>query len=327
MNTSMLRKLFLLIFCLAAAFSARAEEKAGTENKISSAGFLRIQRDVQNKPRTLETAIVRYLPQDVGKKPFSVDLIAAVHIADKGYYRQINEEFKKYDVVLYELVAPPGAKIPQGGGKKSPSVVSFVQRGMKDLLELDFQLDAVDYTAANLVHADMSPEQFSRSMAERNESFWTYFSRMMNHALEQQAAGRQNDDAQMFLALFKKNRSVLLKRIMAEQFIDMGGTVSALEGPRGSALITGRNQVALDVLRKQIDAGKRKIAVFYGGAHMPDFDKKLRADFRMRPAETRWLAAWDLKEKPEPPVPPKKSKPKAPQPTPSKEVAPKAARK
>ena len=68
-------------------------------------------------------------------------------------------------MVLYELVAPEGTKIPKGGGEGSGSFVSTMQKAMKDLLQLEFQLEIVDYTRKNLVHADMSPEQFSRRCA------------------------------------------------------------------------------------------------------------------------------------------------------------------
>ncbi|MBN2581090.1 MAG: hypothetical protein JXB10_19055 [Pirellulales bacterium] len=320
------RKVFFLVACLTAVAFLRAEEKpAKTGKKNSAANFVRIRRDAQENPLALETAIVRYLPRQRGKKSHWVDLIAAVHIADKDYYERINKEFKNYDVVLYEMVAPKGTRISPESVKKSRSVVSMVQRGMKNLLELEFQLDAVDYNAKNLVHADMSPEQFSRSMADRNESFWTYFSRLMQYSLSQQSAGKHaNDDAKTLAALFSKDRALVLKRIMAEQFADMGGTITALEGPKGSTILSGRNLVALGELRKQLGAGKRKIAIFYGGAHMPDFDRRLRADFDLRPAGTRWLMAWDLKEKPKPPAPPKEPKSKSPPPQ-TKTVPPKAA--
>jgi hypothetical protein len=86
-----------------------------------------------------------------------------------------------------------------------------------------------------------------------------------------------------------------LKRILAEQFESSEGSFAALEGPKGSTLIAGRNKVALEVLRKEIAAGKKKIAIFYGAAHMPDFEAKLRDEFDMSPVSTRWLAAWNLK--------------------------------
>jgi hypothetical protein len=50
------------------------------------------------------------------------------------------------------------------------------------------------------------------------------------------------------------------------------------------------------VLRKQIATGRRKIAIFYGAAHMDDFDLKLRQDFRLQPREAVWLEAWDLRD-------------------------------
>ena len=36
----------------------------------------------------------------------TVDLVAAVHIAEKSYYEQLNREFEGYDAVLYELGGP-----------------------------------------------------------------------------------------------------------------------------------------------------------------------------------------------------------------------------
>ena len=55
------------------------------------------------------------------------------------------------------------------------------------------------------------------------------------------------------------------------------------------------NAAAIDVLRQEIAAGKRKIAIFYGAAHMNDFDTRLREDFQLEPVETDWIEAWDLR--------------------------------
>jgi hypothetical protein len=69
---------------------------------------------------------------------------------------------------------------------------------------------------------------------------------------------------------------------------------AAFGGEEGSSLITDRNAAALDVLKEQIAKGRRKIAIFYGAAHMDDFDEKLRRDFQLQLRETVWLEAWDL---------------------------------
>jgi hypothetical protein len=98
------------------------------------------------------------------------------------------------------------------------------------------------------------------------------------------------------MAFFSKNRSLALKRAVANQ-LEMDDSLSALEGQGGSTLISGRNAIVLESLRKRIAEGKKKIAIFYGGGHMPDFDKHLRDDFKLVPGDPRWLTAWDLQDK------------------------------
>lgn len=72
--------------------------------------------------------------------------------------------------------------------------------------------------------------------------------------------------------------------------------MSSLDGPDGSTIVTERNKKALAVLRREREAGKRRVAIFYGAAHLPDMEKRLLDEFGMRRAETRWLTAWDLSE-------------------------------
>jgi len=290
--------------CLGAMLSVGVAERVGglfagelgpqTEDK---APFVRLSRDPKKQPLALETAVVSHAPQDCGRNAPTVDLVAAIHVADKGYYQELNRLFAKYDVVLYELVAPEGTRIPKGGGSPSSHPVSVLQNAMTRVLQLEFQLRGVDYTGQNMVRADMSPDQFNAAMRDRGESFWTILARVMGYALSQDKdyAGA---DARLLMALFDKNRAMALKRILAEEFLDLEGSIGAIEGPTGSAIITDRNTAALKVLRKQIDAGKEKIAIFYGAGHMPDLQKRLRDDFSLVPVGTRWLVAWDLKGQP-----------------------------
>jgi len=49
------------------------------------------------------------------------------------------------------------------------------------------------------------------------------------------------------------------------------------------------------VLSEQIAAGKERIAIFYGAAHMEDFDRRLREDLSLEPGEVEWVEAWDLR--------------------------------
>ena len=302
----MLRTSIVLFTCavgLAGGMAVAADEPAkrpAAQDK-SEAGFVRLVRDKRRVPIALEVAVVRCVPQDCGRTGPTVDLIAAVHVADKGYYAQLNRLFTEYEAVLYELVAPEGTRIPKGGAAKTRHPVSGIQKMMSDVLELQFQLEGIDYTRPNMVHADMSPEQFAKSMKDRGESVWTLMFRMMGYALARQGGEASGmSDARLLLALFDRNRALALKRVMAEQFEDLEGSLVALEGPDGSTLISDRNKVALEVLRKQVAAGKQKLAIFYGGGHMPDFEKRLRDDFGLVRISHRWLPAWDMKDQPTP---------------------------
>ncbi len=290
---------FLLSAC---PICLQADEKPQADkDKQDSSHFIRLSRDEKNRPLALEAAIVRYVPKDPRKKTPIVDLVTAVHIGEKSYYEGLNKEFEGYDAVLYEIIAPEGTRIPKGGGSGSGSFISMIQKAMKDVLELDFQLQMIDYTCPNMIHADMSPAQFAESMNKRGESMLSMFIRMMIAAMNQQDSQESAaSDVQLLMALFDKDRAIALKRVMAEQFQSMDGMLSAVEGADGSTLISERNKVAMEVLHKQIGEGKKKIAIFYGGGHMPDFDKRLREQFGLVPSNTRWLVAWDLKSKPKP---------------------------
>jgi hypothetical protein len=271
-------------------------EKGDTESK-GGTKFLRVRRDANGEPLSMEAAIVRYVPVKGKNRGLSVDLVAAVHVGDADYYRQLNEAFTKYDALLYELVAPEGTRIPKGGGGMTrSSAVGAIQGGMTSILGLAFQLEAIDYTKDNFVHADLSPDEFSRMMKERGESVLQIFFRMMGQAMAQQnrdPAG--GGDVGLLMALFAKDRDLRLKRIMAEQFEDLEGSMRAFEGPNGSTIITERNKRALAVLADQIEAGKRKIGIFYGAGHLPGMESQLLDEFGLKRSKVRWVEAWDLR--------------------------------
>ena len=83
------------------------------------------------------------------------------------------------------------------------------------------------------------------------------------------------------------------KRMMAQQFEDAGGDVS-LGGTINRLLVEDRNKASIKVLQQQLTVGKKKIAIFYGAAHMPDFDKRLKEDFGMKRTKSEWFTAWNL---------------------------------
>ena len=111
-----------------------------------------------------------------------VHLIAAVHIAETSYYQQLNEHFRAFDAVLYEMVMPRGMQ-PPAPGAGGDSSVARLQRFLKDVLELDYQLDVIDYRPANFIHADLDTATFESLQRQRGESFATLMLQSLMRAL------------------------------------------------------------------------------------------------------------------------------------------------
>jgi hypothetical protein len=284
-----------------------AEQPADGDNEpiISEADlgrdWVRLQRDEKGDVLAMQTAIVRYTAaaSNPDESPAEVDLIGAVHVGDAAYFRQLNTHFRQYDALLYELVAPEGTVVERGRGTSNAHPIGLLQNGIKRFLELDHQLEQIDYTRPNFVHADMSPQEFVRAMNERNESFLQMYFRLLGQAMAQQggmAAEGESFDVDLLSALFAKDRPRRLKIALAKQLADMESFMVSLGGEQGSVIITERNKKALDVLKGQLAAGKKRLGIFYGAGHLNDMDERLRKDFHLKPVAITWLTAWDLAE-------------------------------
>jgi hypothetical protein len=275
-----------------------AGESTSLLDSDDSPVFLRIKKDSDDSPSALQTSVSSY---KIGSGPYAgatVDLIGAVHVAERNYYAELNRRFKTYDALLYELVADPDVRIADM--KKDRGVynpLSAMQVGMRDVLNLTFQLDEVDYRAKNFVHADMTPEEFAADMARRKDGFLSMFARVLGSSIAAQGTPEMaGADAKVLAALMSPNRSIALRQVMAEQFKSMDVQLSGLADSQGqSTLLTERNRKAMEVLLAQLKKGKRKLGIFYGAAHLQDMDTRLVKDFAATRGEVAWLDAWNLK--------------------------------
>ena len=100
--------------------------------------------------------------------------------------------------------------------------------------------------------------------------------------------------AELLRALLSPTRSVELKYLLARQFNEMERLTAGLNNKKGSVILTDRNKVALKVLKKEMDTGKKKLAIFYGAAHLPDMEKRMIEKMGFERKRTRWVKAWDL---------------------------------
>jgi hypothetical protein len=279
--------------------------------------FLRLAME-DGEPKSLDTAVVTYRSTAPGG--VQVDLIGAVHIGENQYYEDLNRLFDSYDVLLYELVAPDGTVIPKGGKRDGGGTnpVSMLQDGAKNMLGLESQLERIDYTKPHFVRADMTPTQIAEKMSERGDTAFTLALSTFADAMRQQNLATHRGEVSQLadledLSLFDLMGNPLkMKRVLAQQFAATGSLDQALGGALNQLLIVDRNSEALKGLQKQIALGKKRIGIFYGAAHLPNFEKRLVDDFGLVKSATngsnaadassnpRWLVAWDLTKAKEP---------------------------
>jgi hypothetical protein len=282
----------------------RAAERVAAE----PAKFMRFVEDGHAGGR-LEVAAVTYR----NKAGISVRLVGAVHIGEKAYYEALNKGFADDDAVLYEMVKPKGTAVPQPG-QKSDNPINQFQHMLKDVLNLDFQLDDVDYSRANFVHADMDAETFAKMQQERGETFEMLMVKQVMKALAHGDEDAKDNDAKkpeeqpdtdkmiegMIEMFTRPDMERQIKLAVAKQLDKIDSSAMGLDGPGGSVILTERNKVALKVLENTIADGKKKISIFYGAAHLPDMSTRLK-EMGFTPVAVDWNTAWDLTIRPDQP--------------------------
>jgi hypothetical protein len=258
--------------------------------------FVRVDKDDSGKPRALQTAVATYEIDSGAFQGTKVDLIGAVHVGERSYYRELNRRFKEYDAVLYELVAEPDDRPSQRQDRGGVNPIGSLQSGMKDALKLTFQLEEVNYDAKNFVHADMSPGEFGQDMVKRNDGFVSMFARLMGAGFATQASKKNSEmQADMMAAMISRD-PIRMRRAMASQMEVMDNQLVGLADKDGkSTLLTERNVKAFEVLRRELDRGKRNVSIFYGAGHLIDMHDRMTRDFGAKLTKIEWLDAWDLR--------------------------------
>jgi hypothetical protein len=242
----------------------------------------------------LDTSIVT-MRNDRGQE---IDLVSAVHVASPSYYTTLNKRFKDYDAVLYELVIPDemaGQRLPSQ--LETGSGVSGIQSMIAQSMGLTTQMAKVDYSPINFVHADLTRTGLAQKMAERQENLMSYMMKVLSASDSTSSAQLGVTDqelAQLDLMAIMSGRTSAkdkktLKKLLGSTLASSGGLLSVLGD---SALIAERNKAALKVAQKETQSGKRRMAIFYGAAHMPDLKKRLSEE-GWKTTRTDWVKAWD----------------------------------
>ncbi len=276
-----------------AAGGVQPQDRAAARDREQSpsARFLRFELDPTGGG-TLQTSIVRYA-NDEGD---TVDLIGAVHVGDRAYYDLLNERFKQYDALLYEMVKPRDADLAQRqpGGM---SLIHTLQKAMQTVLDLDYQLEGIDYGAENFVHADMDLETFTRRQAERGEGFLELMLRQMLRDMTRPPAQDYQPPSMLEImdALSAPDRPRRLKMLFAREMSRMDDMLEAFTGADGTSVILDeRNAAAIEVLDKRLERGDDNLGIFYGAAHLKGLEEMLEERGFRQVGEPEWLIAWDM---------------------------------
>src|SRR5262249_15762029 len=153
-----------------------------------------------------------------------------VHIGERAYYKKLNKIFEQYDVLLYELVGPQGATPVKG--KRSDNPLAWVQRLMTLVLDLDSQLEHIDYAKKNFVHADLSPGQMGEAIKKRGGDGLTLALSIVADMLRQQNLldreakknpGKTPEFPDLVSLLDDPTAISKIKRVLAAQFDHLDG--------------------------------------------------------------------------------------------------------
>jgi len=250
----------------------------------------------------LEVPVVHYRGSEGSP---SVDFIGAVHIGDESYYKELNKRFSAYDAVLFELVGDP-KRLAEVRAARTSSALGRFQNALSELLGLSFQLDIINYSAANFVHADLTPEQLGEAMQARGESPLSLLTKALRLSLdpkykrEAEKSYRADEELEGINPLLIIMRGptaeerLRIKRMMARSMALSGSFLKALQGDIGLSLIQDRNRAALDVLASELASGKRKLALFYGSGHLEDLHPQLLKRFHLTMSGVEWITAWEI---------------------------------
>ena len=301
---------FLSAAGLSYAETPSAGKSAGTEKatetaKVAGPDYVRIAGDERSTRMEVKVATFT-LP--AGR---TVDLFGVVHLGDATYYQDVDQRLATYDAVLFELVGNPSSLQNPSAADASnapparPHPLRGLQKGIGNLFKLEFQLERIDYTRPNFVHADATAGEFARMQADRGESMMKLLLQSLkmsgDPAMQEKLKDANNIGVADLVMLFYSDKSMqrvklVFARLLAE-------SEELLEGgllEKDNAIIKGRNEVALGKLKEVLsNPAKKRVAIFYGAGHMPSMQRDLEENWQARLTSEAWLPAWTMPAKPQ----------------------------
>ncbi|MDQ8190777.1 hypothetical protein [Roseibacillus persicicus] len=257
--------------------------------------FIRVVED--EKQAQLQTSITTYRKGDT-----SITLIGAIHIADEDYFQALNKEFTKYPVLLFELIGGENAAKTLNGKprEKEEEADGRPAEGLRGLygsfastMQLAEQIDLIDYTKENFVHADLTMAEYQKLTEGKSDEVLAFALQTSVKGSEISGKPFGGMDMGLVMRAILSGDSTGLK-LQYMTLMEQGDeSTAALTGK--NLVISDRNDKCFAVLAEQRKKGAQKIGIFYGAAHFPDMERRLLAD-GFEQVQHDWLTAWHVKK-------------------------------
>jgi hypothetical protein len=202
--------------------------------------------------------------------------------------------------VLYELIVWDKDEKPMKPTSAPPPPASFwdksMQRHLAEWLDLDEQLDWIDYTPKHFVHADVDVKGLDELHEQEYGSGADAMGKMLGEGIAQGLRANFHPPPIGPMDLLEvmrqgpdqlSRRRALVAKVMSTDLSAFGD----------DAVIVGRrNRVAMNKLKQILSTTptSKRIAVFYGAAHLPGMEKILIEELGFTPVGSppHWRDAW-----------------------------------
>ncbi len=273
----------------AGIFATHFEVDPGAE---PPATYIRFEAPKDEQAGSLLTGSSRWHQQDSDTTLF---LVGVLHIGELAYYRQLQAGLDSCDLVLFEGIGRGSADhVPSEDDLASMDLLLRMQIAMKDALDLTFQKAGIDYQRNFWRNADMDYPSLQARMKELgtglptdNPLLRTILNGVLNFLDPTQVRKHpkivQNLRRQMAPAL-----------AMADEIMQRPAFAKI-----GQVIIKERNAVVMAMVEDELETGPngRRIALFYGAGHLPDFARRLQAAGWVYQGSA-WNSAWTIEPKP-----------------------------
>lgn len=250
--------------------------------------FLRVREGNVEQNGALEIGTALYELPESNRRIY---LVGVVHIAHEAYFQELQHLLDSMDLVLWEGVG--GGEKPSREAVERFDVLFKAQQLLKNLLNLDFQLEKIDYKRSFWRNCDVSANALQASLKEKNLEI------IPNEKIVQSLLGavfRVIDPAK----IPRDEETARQYRALAAPFLAEMSDPDSMFSKIGASglkevILDERNRYVMESLKKRLaEPGPQRIAIFYGAGHLAGMDKILREEMKAHYRAMHWSAAWKL---------------------------------